>query len=128
MQSPWNKGGAGVVLRVPPKGDPVWKELHGLQEKAAGGPVPYKEELKFWEAPAASQVYKAEIGGRSENDKWFLPGGKPQQFCDRVQMQLLKQRGFICERKTVEFSDFHPEVGTIVPKDQPHRIVIPAVV
>ena len=121
----WNKDGQFVELRVPPKGDPVWRELHALQEKAAGGPVPYKEELKFWEGPAASQVYKKEVDGRWVDDDWYLGGGKPQQFFDREQMKLLQERGFITERKATGFSDFDPEVGNIVPKDGPFFEVVP---
>ena len=121
----WNKDGQFVELRVPPKGDPVWRELHALQEKAAGGPVPYKEELKFWEGPAAAQVYKKEVDGRWVDDDWYLGGGKPQQFFDREQMKLLQERGFITERKATGFSDFDPEVGNIVPKDGPFFEVVP---
>jgi hypothetical protein len=121
----WNKDGQFVELRVPPKGDPVWKELHALQEKAAGGPVPFKEELKFWEGPAASQVYKKEVDGRWVDDDWYLAGGKPQQFFDRDQMKLLQSRGFITDRKATKFADFDPEAGNIVPKDGPFLEVVP---
>ena len=64
IKESWNKDGEFVELRVPPKGDPVWKELNALQERASGATVPYKEELKFWEGPAASQVYEKELNGR----------------------------------------------------------------
>lgn len=121
----WNHNGQFVELHVPPNGHPAWQELHALQEKAAGGPVPYREELKFWEGPAASQVYKREVDGRWVDDDWYLAGGKPQQFFDREQMKLLKDRGFITERKATGFADFDPEVGNIVPKDGPFLEVVP---
>ena len=121
----WNHNGRFVELRIPPKGDPVWKELHALQEKAAGGPVPYKEELKFWEGPAASQVYKKEVDGRMVDDDWYLAGGKPQQFFDREQMKLLQERGFISERQATGFADFDPKLGNIVPKEGLFLEVVP---
>ena len=126
IKESWNNDGEYVQLRVPPKGDPVWKELHALQEKSAGGPVPYKEEMKFWEGPAASQVYEKELAnGTKVPDDWYMAGGKPQQMFDRDQMALLKQRGFIGERKPTNFSDFDPKVGTIVPKDGVFLEVVP---
>ena len=122
----WNKDGQYVTLQVPPAGHPVWKELHALQEKAAHGPVPYKEELKFWEGPAASQVYEKELpDGTKVPDDWYLPGGKPQQFFDREQMAVLQKHGFISERKATHFDDFDKEVGNIVPKDSPWFEVVP---
>jgi hypothetical protein len=126
VKEPWNNDGRYVDLRVPPKGDPVWKELHAIQEKAAGGPVPYVEELKFWEGPVASQVYEIELkDGKKIADKWYLSGGKPQQFFDRDQMKLLKERGFVSEREATNFPDFDPVVGNIAPKDGPYFEVIP---
>ena len=126
IKESWNKDGEYVQLRVPPQRDPVWKELHALEEKAAGGPVLYKEELKFWEGPAASQVYKKQdANGRWIDDDWYLAGGKPQQMFDRDQMKLLKERGFIGPRKATNFPDFDPKVGTIVPKDGPFLEVVP---
>ena len=125
VKDDWNHNGTFVELRVPPKGDPVWKGLHVLQEKAAGAPVPFKEELKFWEGPAASQVYKKEVDGRWVDDDWYLAGGKPQQFFDREQMKLLQERGFISERKATGFKDFDAEKGNIVPKDGPFLEVVP---
>lgn len=121
----WNKNGEYVELRVPPEGDPIWKELNALQSKAAGVDVPYKEELKFWEGPAASQVYKKEIGDKAVADDWYLAGGKDQQFFDREQMALLKRRGFISERKPTNFPDYDPKAGNIVPKDGPYLEVVP---
>ncbi len=104
----------------------MWKELNALQEKSAGGPVPYKEELKFWESPAASQVYKVELeDGTKVADKWYLSGGKPQQFFDRDQARLLQERGFMSKRKATNFPDFDRELGNIVPKDGPFLAVIP---
>ena len=132
VKEDWNKNGQFVELQVPPKGDPVWKELHALQERAAGGPVPYKEELKFWEGPASSQIYKVKEGGKVIDDQWYLAGGKPQQFFDREQMKLLQGHGFITERKATGFKDYDPEVlnangsrGNIVPKDGPFLQIVP---
>jgi hypothetical protein len=121
----WNKNGQAVSLQVPPKGHVAWKELHALQERVAGGVVPFKEELKFWEGPAASQVYKREVNGRWVDDEWYLPGGKPQQFFDRDQMAILQKHGFIKERQATNFADFDPEVGNIVPKDGPFFQIVP---
>lgn len=121
----WNKDGEYVELKVPPTGHPVWHELHALQEQAAGAAVPFKEELKFWEGPAASQIYKKEINGRKIDDDWYLPGGKPQQFFDRAQMQALQRAGFITPRKATHFRDFDPEVGNIVPTEGPCFEVVP---
>jgi hypothetical protein len=118
--------GEYVQLRVPPEGDPVWKELNALQEKSAGGSVPYREELKFWEGPAASQVYEKELAdGTKVPDDWYLAGGKPQQMFDRDQMELLKKRGFIGPRKPTNFADFDPKAGTIVPKGGVFLEVVP---
>jgi hypothetical protein len=117
----WNSDGQYVELRIPPKGDPIWRDLHALQEKAAGGPVPFKEELKFWEGPASSQAY--EIDKVAED--WYLAGGKPQQFLDRDQTAMLKERGFVGQRKATNFPDFDPKIGNIVPKDGPHFEVVP---
>ncbi|NMG76598.1 hypothetical protein [Aromatoleum diolicum] len=126
VKEPWNTDGEYVELHVPPSGHAVWKELHALQEKAAGTPVPYAENLKYWEGPAASQVYEIELeGGKKIADKWYLPGGKPQQFFDREQLKLLKAHGFISERKPSNFPDFDPAVGNIVPKDGPYLEVLP---
>lgn len=61
--------------------------------------MPYVEALKFWEEPAASQVYKKQVDGAWIDDDWYLAGGTQQQFFDREQMALLKQRGFLSERK-----------------------------
>ncbi|MDE2595154.1 MAG: hypothetical protein KGL57_13045, partial [Burkholderiales bacterium] len=119
VKEAWNKNGQAVSLRVPPKGHPIWQELHALQEKAAGAPVPFKEELKFWEGPAASQAYKKKADGRWVDDEWYLPGGKPQQFFDRAQMEVLQKHGFISERSATNFPDFDPEVGNIVNKEGP---------
>jgi hypothetical protein len=125
IKEDWNKDGEYVELRVPPPGDPVWKELNTLQEGTAGMPVPHKEELRFWEGPAASQVYKKEVDKRLVDDDWYLPGGKPQQFFDREQMKVLKEHGFITQRKATHFPDFDPEIGNIVPKDGPHLEWVP---
>lgn len=122
----WNKDGQYVELRVPPKGHPVWKELHALQEKAAGGPVKYREELKFWEGPAASQVYKKQNEqGRWVDDDWYLPGGGQQQFFDREQLAVLQRHGFITQRQPTNFTDFDAKIGNIVPKDGPCFEVVP---
>lgn len=121
----WNKDGEYVELHVPPKGHPVWKELQALQEKVAGASVPFKEELKFWEGPAASQAYKKEVDGRMVDDEWYLPGGKPQQFFDRAQMEALQNHGFITSRKKTNFRDFDPVVGNIVPVGGPCFEVVP---
>ena len=122
----WNKDGEYVELRVPPQGDPVWKELNALQEKTAGGPVPYKEELKFWEGPAASQNYEKTLpDGSKVKDEWYLPGGAHQQMFDREQMKLLKDRGFVSPRKQTNFSDFDRKVGNIVPKEGPYLQIVP---
>ena len=126
IKESWNKDGEYVELRVPPKGDPVWKELNALQERASGAKVPYKEEVKFWEGPAASQVYKKQAAdGNWVDDDWYMAGGKPQQFFDRDQMELLRQRGFIGPRKPTNFPDFDPKVGNIVPRDGPFLEVVP---
>ena len=126
IKESWNNNGEYVQMRVPLQGDPVWKELHALQEKSAGGPIAYREELKFWEGPAASQLYKKQdVSGKWVDDDWYLPGGKPQQMFDRDQMALLKVRGFIGPRKPTNFSDFDPVVGTIVPKDGVFLEVVP---
>lgn len=126
VKEPWNKDGQGVSLRVPPKGHPVWQELHALQEKAAGGPVAFEEELKFWEGPAASQIYEKKLpNGTKVPDDWYLPGGKPQQFFDREQMVVLQKHGFINERQATNFPDFDPGVGNIVPKDGPFFQIVP---
>lgn len=126
VKEPWNNDGEYVELHVPPAGHPVWKDLHALQEKAAGAPVRFAEALKFWEGPAASQIYQIELdGGKKILDKWYLPGGKPQQFFDREQLKVLKLRGFITERKPSNFPDFDPAVGNIVPKDGPYLEVLP---
>lgn len=125
VKESWNHNGEFVELRVPPVGDPIWKDLHALQEKAVGGPVPYKEELKFWEGPAASQIYKVKDGAAEVFDKWYLPGGKVQQFFDRDQMALLKKRGFVGPRQKTNFPDFDPKAGNIVPKDGPYLEVLP---
>ena len=126
MKESWNKNGEYVELRVPPKGDSVWKELNALQERANGAAVPYKEELKFWEGPAASQVYKKQTAeGKWVDDEWYMAGGKPQQLFDRDQMELLKSRGFIGPRKPTNFPDFDPKVGNIVPRVGPFLEVVP---
>jgi hypothetical protein len=122
----WNKDGEYIEMRVPPKGDPVWSELNALQEKAAGGPVPYKEELKFWEGPAASQTYEKTLpDGSKVKDEWYLPGGANQQMFDREQMKLLKERGFVSPRKPTNYADFDREIGNIVPKDGPYLQIVP---
>ena len=132
VKDSWNHDGKYVELTVPPAGHPVWKELNALQSKSAGKPVPYSEELKFWEGPASSQVYKKETDKGWVDDDWYLPGGKPQQFFDREQMGLLKERGFVSERKSTNFKDYDPEApnatggkGNIVPSDGPHLQVVP---
>jgi hypothetical protein len=125
VKESWNKNGQAVSLRVPPKGHPVWQELHALQEKAAGGSTSFKEELKYWEGPAASQVYKKQVDGRWVDDEWYLPGGKTQQFFDRGQMEVLQKHGFISERSATKFPDFDPEVGNIVNKEGPLFQIVP---
>lgn len=126
VKESWNKNGEFVELRVPPKGDPVWRELHTLQEKAAGGPVPFKEELKFWEGPASSQRYVVDQGLPTQRyDSSYLPGGVPQQFFDREQMKLLHARGFVGQRQKTNYADFDPKLGNIVPKDGPYLEVVP---
>jgi hypothetical protein len=126
VKESWNKNGEFVELRVPPKGDPVWQELHALQEKAAGGPVPFKEELKFWEGSASSQRYVIDQGLPTQRyDSAYLPGGVPQQFFDREQMKLLHSRGFVGPRQKTNFPDFDPKAGNIVPKDGPYLEVVP---
>lgn len=123
----WNKNGEYIQLSTPPKGDPVWKELHALREQAAGGPVPYSESLKGWEGPAASQRYVVDEGLPTQHyDSSYLVGGKEQQFFDRKEIALLKERGFVSERKPTNFPDFDKELGNIVPKDGPALHVIPA--
>ncbi len=132
VKDSWNHNGKFVELTVPPAGDPVWRELNALQSKAAGKPVPYAEELKFWEGPASSQVYKKEVDSKWVDDDWYLGGGKPQQFFDREQMALLGKRGFVSERKPTNFKDYDPEAanatggkGNIVPNDGPYLEVVP---
>lgn len=136
VKEPWNKNGEYIELSVPPKGDPIWQELHALQQQsentaavAAGYPpaqVPFKEELKYWEGPAASQVYKKQLdNGTWVDDDFYQVGGKDQQVFDAKQIALLKQRGFISERKPTNFPDYDTQVGNIVPKDGPYFEVIP---
>lgn len=136
VKEAWSKNGEYVELRIPPKGDPIWKDLHALQQeseiaaaKAAGrkpANVPYSEELKFWEGPASSQVYKKQLGdGTWVDDDFYQIGGKDQQVFDAKQMTLLKERGFVSERKPTNFPDYDPQVGNIVPKDGPYFEVIP---
>lgn len=126
VKEAWNKDGQGVSLRIPPRGHAAWQELHVLQEKAAGTTLPFKEELKFWEGPAASQVYEKELpNGSKVPDDWYLPGGKLQQFFDREQMKVLQKHGFITERKATNFPDFDPDVGNIVPKEGPFFQIVP---
>lgn len=122
----WNKNGEYVELRVPPRGHAVWKELHALQEQAAGRPVPYEEALKFWEGPAASQIYEKILpDGTKVPDDWYLAGGKPQQFFDREQMAALQRHGFITPRQKTNYPDFNAETGNIVPRDGPWFEVVP---
>lgn len=126
VKEPWNTDGEYVELTVPPAGHPVWKELHALQEQSAGTSVRYSESLKYWEGPAASQIYEIELKeGRKIADRWFLPGGKTQQFFDRKQLEALKSHGFISKRKPSSFADFDPTVGNIVPTNAPYFEVIP---
>lgn len=124
VKGEWNEDGQYVTLTVPPQGHPIWKDLHALQEKAAGTEVPYIEELKFWDGKASSQVYKIKLDdGTTISDDWYLIGGKEQQFFDRQQMALLKQHGFVSERKETGFSDFDGK--NIIPKGGPILEVIP---
>lgn len=136
VKEPWNKNGEFIELRVPPKGDPIWQELHALQQQSenfaaatVGRPpaqVPFKEELKFWEGPAASQVYKKQLDdGSWVDDDFYQVGGKEQQVFDSKQIALLKEKGFISERKPTNFPDYDPQVGNIVPKNGPYFEVIP---
>lgn len=125
VKEAWNKDGEYIELSIPPKGDPVWKELHALQQKAAGSPVPYKEELKAWEGPAASQFYEISENGTKRRDTSYLQGGASQLYFDRDQIALLKARGFISERKPTNFPDFDPQIKNIVPKEGPMLEILP---
>jgi hypothetical protein len=126
VKETWNKNGEYIELTIPPKGDPVWTELHALQEKAADGPVPFEESLKAWEGPAAAQIYKIKQEGKTVSDKFYLSGGKPQLFFDREQIALLKERGFISKRKPTNFPDYDPVLKNIAPKDGPILEVVPS--
>ena len=126
IKEEWNHNGEFVELRIPRAGDPIWKELHALQEQASGGATPFKEELKFWEGPAASQRYIIDEGLPTQRfDNSYLPGGKTQQFFDRKQIALLNERGFVGPRQKTNYPDFDPQLGNIVPKDGPYLEVVP---
>lgn len=126
IKESWNKNGEYVELRVPPKGRPAWQELHAIEEKTAGRDLPYKEELKFWEGPAASQVYEKKLAdGKKMPDEWYLAGGKPQQYFDRDQIAVLSKYGFVSERKPTNFPDFDPVAKNIVPRGGPYLELIP---
>lgn len=88
--------------------------------------MPYREELLFWEGPAASKVYEIDAGNADARlDDWYLPGGKNQQQMNYEELQVLKREGFVSERKKTNFADFDPAVGNIVPKDGPFFEVVP---
>src|SRR5690606_31983964 len=128
VKEPWNNDGEYIELSVPPKGHPAWNEIHQIRQQhaPAGTEVPYSEELKFWEGPAASKVYDIDAGAMDARpDNWMLPGGKEQQQFSYEELQILKKHDFISERKPTNFPDYDPEVNNIVPKGGPFLEIVP---
>ena len=130
VKDAWNQNGEYYEMLIPPKGHVVWNELLELrQQRAPKGVVlnPQKEEvLRFWEGPAASQIYKIEENGIQINDIWVLAGGKPQQLFDYEELQILRKHGFMTERKPTNFTDYNEELNNIVPQSGPAFEVLPA--
>ncbi|MGP1665011.1 MAG: hypothetical protein ACTS5I_03660 [Rhodanobacter sp.] len=126
VKEEWNNDGEYIELRVPPKGHPAWQEIHAMREQRVGTDSRYSEELKFWEGPVASQKYEVTMdSGGKVADEWALSGGKQQQQFDYQELQVLKQHGFISQRKPTNFLDYDPNVNNIVPKKGPHFEVVP---
>lgn len=124
----WNKNGEYIELTTPPKGHPVWQEIHGLRQARAGAKVkvPYQEDLKFWEGPVASQIYEVTLDdGTKVADEWVLTGGRIQQQLDFQELQALQRNGFISRRKPTNFPDYDPKLNNIVPKIGPAIEVVP---
>lgn len=128
VKEDWNNDGEYIELSVPPKGDPVWQEIHDIRQRHAGPDVnvPYSEDLKFWEGPAASKGYDIDANSaNARSDEWALSGGKPQQQFDYEELQALKKRGFVSQRKPTNFPDYDPVLNNIVPKNGPFFEVVP---
>lgn len=115
VKEDWNKNGSYVEMTVPPKGDPVWKEL---------GQDPNNPSLKGWEGATSAQRYEYvdPATGKKVADDFYLKGGEPQVYMEPENMAILKKHGFISERKPTNFKDYDPNAvntdgtkGNIVP-------------
>lgn len=125
----WNSNGTYVQVTAPPKGSPVWQELHELKAKEMGvspGDLPYVEKLQGWKGTTASQQYEYidPVSKKRMGDDFYLPGGDEQTYLDPKQLNLLKERGFVSDRKPTSFKDYDPTVknpdgttGNIVPNE-----------
>lgn len=90
-------------MTVPPKGDPVWKEL---------GQDPNNPSLKGWEGTTSAQRYEYvdPATGKKAADDFYLKGGEPQVYMDPEKMAILKKHGYVSERKPTNFKDYDSNV------------------
>lgn len=103
VKEDWNKDGSYVEMTVPPKGDPVWKEL---------GQDPNNPSLKGWEGTTSAQRYEYvdPATGKKAADDFYLKGGEPQVYMDPEKMAILKKHGYVSERKPTNFKDYDSNV------------------
>jgi len=148
VKEAWNKNGSYVEMRVPPKGSPVWEEIHQVRRERAASAgfdpdkVPKEDVLKAWKGTASGQVYEHWDPSTKQMmpDKYYLPGGDQQVFIDPKEQAILdnfskKQKGnqkFIGDQKPTNFKDYDSNVpnpdgskGNIVPKGGPVLITVP---
>lgn len=137
VKESWNKNGSYVTVTAPPAGDPVWQEIHQARAETLGvdpSELPYDESIKGWKGTAASQRYEYTDPetGKTVGDNYYLPGGDEQYYLNPKEMAVLKQHGYVSERKPTNFSDYDKDIvnpdgtkGNIVPKGGPTFVQIP---
>ncbi len=131
VKEAWNSDGSYVGLKVPPKGDVAWQEIHEVrkQRAAAAGfdpdKVPYDETIKTWKGPASAQRYEYDdpLNPRKKiQEDFYLPGGDEQLYVDPEELKVLEKHKKFDERKATNFKDYDPTIknpdgttGNIVP-------------
>lgn len=148
VKEAWNKNGAYVEMRVPPKGSPAWDEIHTIRRERAAAAgfdpdsVPREDVLKAWKGTASSQVYEHwdPVARKAVPDDYYLPGGDQQLFIDPKEQAVLEKYGrgdawegkHFSKPKPTNFRDYDPNVpnpdgskGNIVPKGGPVLIAAP---